>query len=111
MKNKKMFTIFRLIAYILNIFFILLIKNELISFKCFWKENYNILCPSCGITRAMVNISKLNIQKAISYNMFFTCVLFPIAMIFMINDIYVILKRTIINKPEKSFVEILFKIH
>lgn len=30
---------------------------------CFWREHFNILCPSCGSTRAVANLLNGNIRR------------------------------------------------
>lgn len=63
------------------------------------------LCPGCGVTRGFVNFLHLNFSKAFSYNPVFTCSLFPIGILLAVQDITVVLWRTIFKKPERSMLE------
>ena len=103
-KNKiKIFRIIRIIIYILLLISILLLKyTDLINLKCYLNENFGILCPTCGITRAIRAISNCDFELAIERNAYCTLVLFPIFLILLVDDVICI----ILNK--KSFVEIIF---
>lgn len=106
MKNKiKIYTCIRVIIYIVAIICFLLIAAEKITTHCYWNDNYNFKCPTCGMTRATICLSNFNIREAIKYNWYYVCVLLPIAGILVFNDVYVILKRIITKKNEYSIIE------
>lgn len=61
--------------------------------SCFWKENYNIICPSCGGTRFVISLFHGNLQEAFFYHPFFFVLLIYL---FLIDIIYLL--NTIIKK-------------
>lgn len=68
--------------------------------KCFYRERFGIICPSCGLTRSFISIENLNLSKAISYNEI--GILVYILMIFtMIFNILGLLKAKIALKIGK----------
>lgn len=97
----------RIVIYIATIIILLLMSNGTICFPCYWKENYGISCPTCGVTRATKSIFQLQFADAIKYHAMYTLVLVPFIFLIVINDIFIILKRSISNKKEISYVEIL----
>lgn len=105
--NKIKFEHVRIIIYIISIILVILVVSGKIKTSCFWYDNYKILCPSCGLTRATNNILKFNFSDAFKNNAFYTAILFPFLIILLLNDIYVLLKRYIFNKADISYVEIL----
>ena len=92
----------RIVVYIVILISVILLKyTDLINVRCFVNDNFGILCPTCGITRAMKGIVSFNFSYAINKNAYCTLVLFPIFMILLIDDIIsMILKK-------KSFVDII----
>ncbi len=93
----------RIIVYILIIISMLVLKyTNVIKWTCYINENFGILCPTCGLTRAVRAILNLNLPLAIKYNAYCTLVLFPIFLILFVDDIIcMILKK-------RSFVDIIF---
>lgn len=107
MKIKKMkFEYVRLFLYMVMIIIVACVVSGSITTSCYFKDNYNILCPACGLTRATINILKLNFIDAYKYNAFYTVVLAPFSLVIIFNDVYVIIKRLITRKKEFSIVEI-----
>ena len=94
---------FRIIVYILIILSWLILKyTNIIRWTCYINENFGILCPTCGITRAVQNILNFNFLSAIKYNAYCTLILFPIFFILFIDDIICIILK------KRSFVDIIF---
>ncbi|MBQ3407685.1 MAG: DUF2752 domain-containing protein [Clostridia bacterium] len=105
--NKIKFSQIRLIIYIISIVVIIFLLNGKISTHCYWNEKYGFFCPTCGLTRATINIFRFNFIEAAKYNFFYTCILAPFIIILVINDIYIIAKRAVMKGKELSFIEIL----
>lgn len=36
--------------------------------KCWYRDNFGIECPSCGLTRSFISIENFNLKQAFSYN-------------------------------------------
>ena len=103
MKQTNKFKIIRIIAYIaIIISWIILKYTNLINWTCYINENLGILCPTCGITRAVEGILNFDIPFAIHYNAYCTLVLFPIFFILFVDDIICIILK------KRSFVDIIF---
>ena len=65
-KNEK-FGIVRAIIYIISIVLILLVVIGKIKTSCYFKDNFGIICPACGLTRATISIIHLNFYEAIQF--------------------------------------------
>lgn len=63
---------------------------------CYIRENFHVICPSCGGTRCVTNFVKGNFQQAFQYN---PIIFIMICYLLFINSIYVI--DTIRNKKNK----------
>lgn len=107
MIKKIKFEHIRLFIYFLSVVLIFFVVIGKVNIGCYYKDNYNIICPACGLTRATISILKLDFVSAYKYNSFYTIVLLPLVLILIINDIYVILKRKCTKVNEFSLVEIL----
>ena len=101
-KRRKILKIIRIIVYILFITTMILLKyTDVIRGKCYINDRYGILCPTCGITRAMTALANFDISRAIHWNAYATLVLFPTFLILLVDDVIcMILKK-------KSLVEII----
>lgn len=100
--RNKLLKYIRLVIYILMIIFILLLKyTNTIKFVCFINENYGILCPTCGITRAIAALSNFNFSLAVQRNAYFTLILCPIFIVLVVDDILCMIKG------KRSFIEII----
>lgn len=109
--KKIKFEHIRLIIYIISIFLSILVMLEKIKLDCYWKEKFEILCPACGLTRATLNFMKLNFKEALHFNAFYTCILLPLVLFLVINDVYIIFKRYITKKKDISFIEIMLGVN
>lgn len=97
----------RLVIYIVSTILSILVFIGKIELPCYWKENFGFLCPACGLTRATISFMRLDFIQAFEYNAYYTCILLPLVLILVINDIYTIFKRYITKKKDISFVEIM----
>ncbi len=98
----KILKYIRIIVYIVMIISMIILKyTNMIQWTCFINENFGILCPMCGVTRAIKAIISFNFSLAIEKNAYITLVLFPVFLVLFIDDIIsMILKK-------KSFVDII----
>lgn len=108
MKKSIKFYQIRMIIYCTSILIIGFVFAGKISAPCYFYNNFHILCPACGLTRATINFFKLNFCSAYMYHGFYTCVILPLALLLIINDIYVTIKRAIFHKSGISFIDIIF---
>lgn len=100
--TRKLLRYVRIIVYILLGLGMLILKyTNIVIGTCHINENFGILCPSCGITRATIAILNFNFKLAIERNSYFTLVLFPIFIILFVDDIVCIVIK------KKSFVEVI----
>ena len=104
-KKLDKYSCIRIGFYIVAAIFIVLLVNGKIRTSCYWYDTYGFMCPTCGMTRATISIFQFNIGEAINYNLFYTCVLFPIAMFLILNDICVVTRRIITHKNIFSIIE------
>lgn len=108
MKN-TLFSYIRLLLYIFLLLLVLFIYWFGFPYiGCYWNETYGILCPSCGVSRAIIAILHFNFSLAIRHNLLFTCIVFPLFALLLLNDIYIILKRLFFSQKDISWLEILF---
>ena len=104
-KKTKIFSYIRLAIYTAAIFAAVMLINGKITTSCYWNDKYGILCPTCGMTRATINILRLNFREALKYHAVYTGIIFPIAFILVVNDIHMIFKRCLTKKMELSIIE------
>ena len=101
-KRNKILKIIRILVYIIIAISLIILKyTDAIHWTCYINEHFGVLCPSCGITRAMKAIVNGDFALAIKYNAYCTLILFPSFLIFFIDDIISMIVR------KKSFVEII----
>lgn len=104
MDTRKVLKYVRIATYIILAVALLMLKyTKIISWTCYINENFGILCPTCGITRASLAILNFNFPLAIEKNAYFTLVLFPIFLILLIDDIICMIIK------KKSLVEIILR--
>ena len=106
-KNIKFYHI-RIIIYCISILIVAFVFTGKIATSCYFYDNFHILCPACGLTRATISFCRLNFCNAYNYNGFYTCVILPLALLLIINDIYIIMRRIILHKKGISFIDIIF---
>ena len=101
-KRNKILKIIRIITYIAIIISLIILKyTNVFNFTCYINQHFGVLCPSCGITRAVRAIVNYDFTLAIKNNAYCTLILFPIFFILCVDDIICM----IFNK--KSFIEII----
>ncbi|MFZ2539067.1 MAG: DUF2752 domain-containing protein [Oscillospiraceae bacterium] len=76
---------------------------------CLFNEIFDIVCPSCGASRAFIAIILGEFQSAIGFNPVFTLALYPILFILLLQDIFVAIQRVIKKQDEISIIEFVFK--
>ncbi|MCI9366286.1 MAG: DUF2752 domain-containing protein [Clostridia bacterium] len=104
MNTRKILKYVRIGTYlILGITFLTLKYTKLIKWTCYINDNFGILCPSCGITRATIALLNFNIPLAIENNAYFALILFPIFFILFVDDIVCMIIK------KKSLVEIILR--
>ena len=104
--------ILNLVLIIITLFLILLLSLYIlktISFKCFFKELFNIYCAGCGTTRMIQSFLSLNFYQAFRYNpfIFILCiVLIP----YITYDIYLYIKKGKIILPSLRIIIIILSL-
>ena len=104
----KKFMMIRIIIYIISLVLIAVVVSGKMTTSCYFVDNYGVLCPACGLTRATIAIASCDIKMAIQYNLFYTVILMPLLLVLISNDIYVFVRRFIMKKKDISFIEIIF---
>jgi hypothetical protein len=105
MDRRKILRFIRIALYILLIFswIFLSISGENNFGACYINENFGILCPSCGITRATKAVLSLDFSLAIELHAFYVFVLLPIFLCLLVDDVICM----IFNR--RSLVEIILR--
>ncbi len=98
----------RMIIYIISVVLVVIIVKQKLQIPCYFLENYGIICPACGLTRATISIVNLDFESAVKYNKYYTLILVPLLIILVLNDIYIFIKRELLKKRGISFIEIIF---
>ena len=106
--KSNIWTYIRVIFYIFVIISVTTCAINQIHLKCHFAEKLGIICPACGATRATLSALKGNIIAAIEYNAFYTLIILPAFIIFMLEDLYIIIKRSILKTSDISLIEVLF---
>ena len=91
-QNNKYFKILRIgriSFYVLFfLFFIITPTSKFTSSSlCFYYNKYNIICPTCGVTRAFSSLMHLNFSDAFMYNPVFTVAFGPICIFLFLEDL------------------------
>lgn len=101
-KRRKILKYIRIIVYIVLIISLVLLKyTDLIQSECHIKKNIGILCPSCGMTRAMKGIVNFDLNYALENNAYAILVLLPIFVVLFVDDVICMIFK------KKSLVEII----
>lgn len=106
-KKIDLFALIRAIIYVISIILVVLVQIGIIKTSCFWYDNYGILCPSCGLTRATKSIIQLKFSEAFQYNAVYTCALLPFLIILLINDFHTLFQRYVLKRHNISYIEII----
>ncbi|RDY24198.1 DUF2752 domain-containing protein [Romboutsia maritimum] len=77
----------RLLLYISIIIIIYVVPISFVEGRsfCIWYNLFKIKCLGCGMTRAIFNLSRLNIRNALEYNWMVVFISIPIC--FVVKDI------------------------
>ena len=101
-KRRNILKIIRIIAYVAIIISLIILKyTDIFNFSCYINKHFGVLCPSCGITRAMRAIVNFDFVLALKNNAYCVLILFPIFLILFVDDIISMIMK------KKSFVEII----
>ena len=105
MERRKILKFIRIAVYFLLIvsWIFLSISGENNFGACYINENFGILCPSCGITRATKAVLSLDFSLAIELHAFYVFVLLPIFLCLLVDDVICM----IFNR--RSLVEIILR--
>lgn len=105
----KIFPLIRIILFIMLLLTFIIIPVEVIEKRslCSTYNHFNIICITCGVTRAFSNIMHLNFIRAFKYNDVFTLAIFPICMVIFINDLICYFYRIVKGKCKYSYIEFL----
>ncbi len=91
------------------IIIIILINYGYMSIECPIYKIFHLYCPGCGITRAIISITKFNFYQAFRYNPF-VVILLPFIFIYIFYTIYIYLfdkQNKIIKKIPSSIYYVL----
>lgn len=107
---KNILGIIRLVVYVTTIIIVYVWSIEAIESTslCFTYSNHGIICPTCGVTRAFVNLMHFRFARAYAYNSIFTIAIAPISVIIIIQDAYIIIQRLFFKKEKLSLLEFFF---
>lgn len=106
----RIFICIRIVVYILIIYVTCKLIANNTRLVCDWNEKYDILCPSCGATRATLAILSGNIFLSLNYNLVYTVAVFPLIVILIVEDLLMILLRIFRLTKKRSLLETLFDI-
>lgn len=77
---------------------------------CVFKNKYNLLCPTCGVTRAFSSLMHLNFKQAFCFNPVFTLSFGPIFIFLFLEDFFKITFQKFKKDYKYSIIEyIVFK--
>lgn len=57
-----------------------------VCIPCLWKTIFNVNCPGCGLTRAFINLLKLDFKHAFEMNKFIFIIL-PLGIYYLLSDL------------------------
>lgn len=101
----------RLLLYILIIMILYLVDIKFIEERslCIIYNLFDIRCVTCGMTRAIFNLSRGNFQRAIDYNVLIIIII-PILLYLVIEDLFkiIFIKSKNDNNIKLSLIEKIF---
>jgi len=109
--NNKYFKVFRILRIIFYICFFLAFMIIPTSYFvehnqiCFYVRNFNLLCPTCGVTRAFSSFMHFRYIDAFNYNPIFTISFGPIFIFLFTEDLINIFVAAIFKKERYSIME------
>lgn len=88
----RIFRFIRILLYIILILFLYIVDIDFIEERslCVIYNLFNIKCVTCGMTRALFNLSRGNFIKAINYN-YLIIIILPILLYLIIEDSFKII--------------------
>lgn len=94
----------RLLLYIILIILLYIIDIDFIEARslCIIYNLFDIKCVTCGMTRALFNLSRGNFTKAINYN-YLIIIILPILLYLIIEDLYKIIFIRLENRNYRTF--------
>ncbi|MBR5227915.1 MAG: DUF2752 domain-containing protein [Clostridia bacterium] len=107
-KNDWIWNAVKIIGYIIIIIAVALAYTGTVTVTCTYFEKFNIICPACGSTRATLSILHGDFLEALEYNAFYSLVILPLVIVFILEDIYNIIKSVMLKKKCPSFLDVLF---
>lgn len=113
-KKKKLLWSLRLgrIAIYLGVAFFLLALTpgdmEATRVLCLFRNFFQVACPSCGATRALVLLFHCRWQEAFAMNPLFTACLYPIGFSLIAQDLFCATAGLLKKKTSLSLLEYLF---
>ena len=114
LKLVKLFRYIRLLLYIILIILLYIIDLEFIEGRslCIIYNLFDIKCVTCGMTRALFNLSRGNFIRAIEYNNLIIIIL-PILLYLIVEDLHKIVFKELevesikFSIVEKSFIKLI----
>lgn len=111
--DKKWFKILRIVRVVLYIIlfttFIVIDTSYFIEHKsiCPIANKFNLLCPSCGVTRAFSSIMHFKFKNAYLFNPVFTVAVAPICIFLFLDDSIRTIVQLFTKKYQYSILEYL----
>lgn len=96
-KRVLTFIIINLLIAIIGMLTFLSIRMKIIEYvpDCYFLDNYNFICPSCGGTRLIISLFNLEIKQAFLYNPLIFLLFIYLIIIDIVYFISLFLKRKI----------------
>lgn len=100
----RIFRFIRILLYIILILFLYIVDIDFIEERslCVIYNLFNIKCVTCGMTRALFNLSRGNFIKAINYN-YLIIIILPILLYLIIEDSFKIIFTKLEIKEDIKF--------
>lgn len=111
MKKRDIGALIRIVLYIvfLGTFMLLPVAHFLTGEKCSFEEAFNMISPSCGVTRAFSAMMHGDIGASFYFNPYFTLFLGPFALFVMAQDVWTFIMRQIKKDNRLSLMDALFE--